>query len=307
MRKAKRTTRVAKRRMTKKSVCKGKRSGDNSAALETDSFMSDSKGVIRLSCSYSFSPGINWTAILEARSFPNRIEIWETVSESEFQHTSTHPSDDIYECLMGVLENHDAVYCLFPEVLSQIVVDGVSGYKAELLALCWCRWGDEKEINYCRDFTSLSKSAIKNLRDYYGSLVIKSSQEKWFLKDFEDFTTLREELHCEQVPLGKIITGTDLATGQGLHPTLNWLQTKWDEVSDEKASPIARMIDQQVEIIGRDWTQPTSFNSGMSFNWNKEQLRKFIRTYYLQHGRLPIGDLTVPDIGIVAFPNPRTW
>jgi hypothetical protein len=106
------------------------------------------------------------------------------------------------------------------KALSQIVVEGVSGYKAELLALCWCRWGAEKEINYCRDFTSLSKSAIEKLKYYYSSLVVESSQEKSFLKDFEDFTTLREKPHCEEVPLGKIITETDLAAGEGLHSTL---------------------------------------------------------------------------------------
>jgi hypothetical protein len=273
----------------------------NTGAIQSPT--SDCIGVIRLSCTYSFTLGISWTAILEARSFPKRIEIWETVSDSEFQRTSNHPCGDIYECLLRVLESHDAVYCLFPKALSQIVVEGVSGYKAELLALCWCRWGEEKEINYCRDFTSLSKSAIEKLKYYYCSLVIESSQEKCFLKDFEDFTTLREELHCEEVPLGKIITETDLATGEGLHPTLKRLQTKWDEVSDD-ASPISRMIDQQVEIISRDLTQPTSFNSGMSFNRNKEQLRKFIRTFYLLHHRLPIGDLNVPDIGMVAFSAP---
>jgi hypothetical protein len=264
---------------------------------------SDCIGVIRLSCTYSFSLGISWTAILEARSFPKRIEIWETVSDSEFQCTSTHPCGDIYECLLRVLGSHDAVYCLFPGALSQIVVEGVSGYKAELLALCWCRWGEEKEINYCRDFTSLSKSAIEKLKCYYGSLVIVSSQEKCFLKDFEDFTILREELHWEEVPLGTIIAETDLATGEGLHPTLKRLQTKWDEVSDD-ASLISRMIDQQVEIISRDWSQPTSFNSGTSFNSNKERLRNFIRAFYLRHHRLPIGDLNVPEIGIVAFSTP---
>jgi hypothetical protein len=42
----------------------------------------------------------------------------------------------------------------------------------------------------------------------------------------------------------------------------------------------------------------------MSFNRNKEQLRKFIRAFYLQHHRLPIGDLNVPDIGVVAFSAP---
>jgi hypothetical protein len=43
---------------------------------------------------------------------------------------------------------------------------------------------------------------------------------KEFLKDFEDFTKLREKSHCEEVPLGKIITETDLAAGEGLHSTL---------------------------------------------------------------------------------------
>ena len=162
----------------------------------------------------------------------------------------------------------------------------------------------------------MRQSAIAKIRHYYGSLVrrdlscpdtrsvIESSQEKCFLKDFEVFTRLREELHCEEVPLGKIITETDLATGEGLHPTLKRLQTKWDEVSDEETSPIARMIDQQVELISRHWTQPRSFYSGMRFNSNMEQLRKFIRDFYLKHHRLPIGDRNVPDIGIVAFSAP---
>jgi hypothetical protein len=60
----------------------------------------------------------------------------------------------------------------------------------------------------------------EKLKYYYSSLVVESSQEKSFLKDFEDFTTLREKSHCEEVPLGKIITETDLAAGEGLHSTL---------------------------------------------------------------------------------------
>jgi len=70
-----------------------------------------------------------------------------------------------------------------------------------LLSLCWCRWGEEKEINYCRDFLSLSKSAIQKLIGYYGSLVINSSQEKSFLRDFDELKELQQLLNCDEVPL----------------------------------------------------------------------------------------------------------
>ena len=181
------------------------------------------------------------------------------------------------------------------------MVEGESGYRAELLSLCWCRWGEEKEINYCRDFLSLSKSAIQKLMGYYGSLVINSSQEKNFLSDFEELKELQRLLNCNEVPLGQSLPLADLAAGEGLRPILKRLQAKWDEVSDEQVSPIARMIERQVDIISQQWTQPTSVQTGMSFRGEKEKVRDFIRTHYLKHRRLPEGDLAVPEVGVVGF------
>jgi len=162
---------------------------------------SDGRQVIRLSCSYSGAPGISWIAVFEARSFSNRIEIWETDADEQLKLTNTLPPGDIYERLTQSLESLDANCCLFPGALSEIVVEGESGYRADLLSLCWCRWGEEKEINYCRDFLSLSKSAIQKLIGYYGSLVINSSQEKSFLRDFDELKELQQLLNCDEVPL----------------------------------------------------------------------------------------------------------
>lgn len=96
----------------------------------------------------------------------------------------------------------------------------------------------------------------------------------------------------------------DLASGEGLRPILRRLQAKWDEVSDEEVSPIAQMIERQVEIISQQWTQPTSVQTGMSFSGKKEKVRDFIRGYYLKHRCLPEGDLAVPEVGVVGFSAP---
>lgn len=230
--------------------------------------------------------------------------------------TNTLPPGDIYERLTQSLESLDANYCLFPGALSEIVVTGGSGYRAELLSLCWCRWGEEKEVNYCRDFLSLSKSAIQKLIGYYGSLVrlhtrrrasviqINSLQERDFLRDFDELKQLQQLLNCDEVPLGQIFTVADLASGEGLRPILTRLQAKWDEVSDEEVSPIAQMIERLVEIISQQWTQPTSVQTGMNFSGKKEKVRDFIRAYYLKHRCLPEGDLAVPEVGVVGFSAP---
>ena len=121
------------------------------------------------------------------------------------------------------------------------------------------------------------------------------------MRDFDDLKELQQLLNCDEVPLEQIFTVAELASGGGLRPILRRLQPKWDEVSDEEVSPIAQMIERQVEIISQQWTQPTSTQTGMSFSGKKGKVRDFIRAYYLKHRCLPEGDLAVPEVSVVGF------
>jgi hypothetical protein len=260
------------------------------------------KATVRLSCHYSGSPGTDWNAMLEAREHRDRIEIWEGFGEfKKLRLTNKLPPGDVCEGLLRFLEDHDEIYCLPSEALSAIVVEGVSGYVKELIALYWCRWGDEKEINYCRDFSSLSGPILEDLKKFYGSLVRSSSKDRWFLRDFEKLVALRADLNLEELPIGKLITTSDLEAGEGLRPTLQKLQAKWDEVSNEETSEVARQIEELVSLLSQNWPRPKSFVTGMHFAGKQEKLRNFIRAYYLQHRRLPVGDFKVAEDERVTF------
>jgi hypothetical protein len=53
-------------------------------------------------------------------------------------------------------EPPNSEWCLPEDALEEIHVTGCDGWRAELLAVCWCRFGDEKSINYGRLLLSLT-------------------------------------------------------------------------------------------------------------------------------------------------------
>ena len=63
-------------------------------------------------------------------------------------------------------------------------------------------------------------------------------------------------------------------------------------------------ISDRLRLSVSNGTQPTSVQTGTSFSRKKEKLRDFIQAYYLKHRHLPVGDLDVPEVGVVAFSVP---
>ena len=94
--------------------------------------------IFTLSCSYSGSPGMDWHACVRFIEENQRFECWGNYDAEE------------PERLVGTCE----------EPLPNVEVRGIKGWQAEMLALCWTRFGEDQDRDYCPDFLSLSDSDL---------------------------------------------------------------------------------------------------------------------------------------------------
>lgn len=99
------------------------------------------KPKISLRCSYSGAPGMGWSAGVDLRTTINGFEVRQSAGED---HRAIVLKSDAppWRALASLLANQDDEWGIADEALSEVVVSGVSGWQADLLALTWARFGD---------------------------------------------------------------------------------------------------------------------------------------------------------------------
>ncbi len=108
--------------------------------------------------------------------------LWETPGEEELPHrVATSDAPLTWRTAAQVLSERGN-YESIPECsLASVTVDGLKGWRADMLALCWTRFGDDQELNYGKDFLSLSDAQLAAFGKEYGSLVPSWGEKSKFL------------------------------------------------------------------------------------------------------------------------------
>ena len=104
------------------------------------------------------------------------------------------------------------------DALPNVTTTGIKGWQADMLALCWTRFGEDQDRDYCPDLLSLSDSDLAALGKEYGSFISVWGEKSAFLVAYEKIIEYR---HCalldiEGLSLAELLQRFEIAPGAGM-------------------------------------------------------------------------------------------
>jgi hypothetical protein len=205
------------------------------------------------------------------------------------------------------LSRRSSEWSLPADALAEILVKGLDGWRGELLAVCWCRFGEEKELNYGRWLVRLTDRQLKALWRDYGSLVGLGAQPE-LLADMERLAILLRDTELEPAwerPVGfrLVLEKWEPALERGF---LGRIISTLDREAEDREETVERVGLQPivVELVSRivsSWTPPTGYIAGMHFSARVRELRVWVVDFLRRHGQLPAGRHKVKELGWIDF------
>jgi hypothetical protein len=187
------------------------------------------------------------------------------------------------------------------EALESVEVRGITGWRAELMLACWCRFGSEQETNYGRWLIALTDRQLEALWRDYGSAVGQGWRPRILQALIPEIETVRDLLG--EADLGRRLRVLLDSRAPALEPGfLAGIISKLEALEPA--------VDGIISPIVNDWEQPHSMTTGMLFSSRVSQLRKWVLGFLVDHGSLPVGRRSVKGLGWINFgrePRPIAW
>ncbi len=260
-----------------------------------------------LTCSYSGAPGMEWHARIQFIAKDKGFEcwdtaehgMWETPGEEELPHrVATSDAPLTWRTAARVLSERGN-YESIPECsLAFVTVDGLKGWQADMLALCWCRFGEDQDRDYCPDFLSLSDSDLAALGKEYGSFLPCWGEKGSFLVAYEkivelcDDETEYDEPHpagFKEYSLGQLLDHFKIARGAGMLQRLMEALVAEGERREGQIELFERDIEAAIDEATKDIPPPKNRNAAVAIGMRVRPLREYIYCYLEKFGGAPEG------------------
>ena len=223
--------------------------------------------------------------------------LWETPGEEELPHrVATSDVPLTWRTAARVLSERGN-YESIPECsLASVTVDGLKGWQADMLALCWTRFGDDQDRNYGKDFLSLSDAQLAALAKEYGSLVPSWGEKSKFLVAYEEIIHYCDEEYDEPIlvgfkeySLGQLLDHFKIARGAGMLQRLMEVLIAEGERRQGQIELFERDIEAAIDEVLKDVPPPKSRNAAVAIGMKVRPLRDYIHRYLEKFGGVPEG------------------
>jgi hypothetical protein len=257
---------------------------------------------ITLACRYSGAPGFEWLSRMEFTTRHRKIIVREWIGDETWQDHATLSGTLAWRKVAHFLAEIEADHCVPGEALGHVVITGVNGWRADVLALCWCRFGEDKKLNSSSYLVDLTDRHLEALWREYGPIARSTPGLPPLLEEIEKLRNLvsaedfrrrlelwpgRRTAMLERGFLGRLIA--DL------------------EREAEDDDEITERVGQQpgvIELVSRvtaTWSKPTGYIGHGLYSARVRELRDWVVEFLLTHGKLPDGRHKVADLGRIDF------
>ena len=249
------------------------------------------RSLIAMTCEYSGGPGLEWCASAELVNTPKGLQVIQKAGE-EFSRTHRLPRGQTQKSAWRLLARYlsrNSVkqndWSIPEEALSEVVVTGIQGWHADVLALCWTRFGNDKEWSPGKLLLSFPDDWLAKEARRLGCLIPKHEARnrhhqtlrelrflEWVMEGVArpetKLVALSCSLRCERVPfpLGHLV--------QQLHKRYHQF-ARYEDIAEATAE----------EAVG-----PYSgggYASGMGRRMEIDELVEAVRRVFVREGQLP--------------------
>ena len=224
--------------------------------------------------------------------------LWETPGEEELPHRVGASDKPLtWRAAAEMLAEYGDGS--IPEVaLPDVTTKGIKGWQADMLALCWTRFGEDQDRDYCPDFLSLSDTDLAPLGKDYGSLVSSWGEKSAFLVAYEKIVELcddeveYDEPHpagFKDYSLGQLLDHFKIARGAGMLQRLIAALIAEGERRERQIELFEREIAAAIDEVLKDVPPPKSRNAAVAIGMRARPLRDYIERYLEEFGAVPQG------------------
>ncbi len=244
-----------------------------------------------LTCSYSGAPGMDWHACVRFIEENQRFEYWGNYDAEEPERlvgTCEEPLD--WRAAAEMLAEYGDG-SIPEDALPNVEVRGVKGWQAEMLALCWTRFGEDQDRDYCPDFLSLSDSDLAALGKEYGSFISVWGEKSAFLAAYEKIIEYRhcELLYIEGLSLAELLQRFEIVPGAGMLEKLKNALSAEQERRESQIELFQHEIEAAIGEVLKDVPAPKNRSAAVAIGMKVRPLREYIYRHLREFGGVPEG------------------
>ena len=117
------------------------------------------------------SPAGDWRSRIEFDVNDCGIRVREWIGDDPVRDRGILRGTPAWRRAALYLARRNELWCLPGNAIDDVQIRGCSGWRGELLAVCWCRFGEEKEWNLGRHLVTLEDRQLAALCRDYGSVL----------------------------------------------------------------------------------------------------------------------------------------
>jgi hypothetical protein len=141
-------------------------------------------------------PAGDWRSRIEFDVVSGGIRVREWIGDDPVRDRGILRGTPTWRRAALYLARRNEIWCLPGHALDDVQIRGCAGWRGELLAVCWCRFGEEKEWNFGRHLASLQDRQLAALWRDYGS-VLGFRARRQLLSDMETLVLLLMDTELE--------------------------------------------------------------------------------------------------------------
>lgn len=236
---------------------------------------------ISLSCDHWLAPGCDWSAFVGFRPTRDGFSVWASGStgydDSRYNQRIAHikGKEVTWRNACRALLDME-VGAIFGDFRGEVDVDGVEGWQAEMLEICWIQ--EDSVPNGVKEYLlGLSDEDIEWLIPVIGGDLFSDSA----LELLDRFTAV--ETRSPRVCWDE----SELSGEQGFDALVEQLEQNDEDQRDSRMAPFLEGISAIVESTRASWGNPTSWAGGMASAMKAQRLRGAVCRIVEEHGRLP--------------------
>ncbi len=168
-----------------------------------------------------------------------------------------------------------------------ITTTGLLGWEADMLVLCWTRWGEHHEWNLGLDLLSLTDTDLKVLSDEYGPFLDQGEEE--LINICGEIVQRRTQIGLENYSLGQLLDHFKIARGAGMLQRLMEALIAEGERRQGQIELFERDIEAAIDEVLKDVPPPKNRNAAVAIGMKVRPLREYIHRYLEKFGGVPEG------------------
>src|SRR5262252_5337275 len=142
------------------------------------------------------SPAGDWRSRIEFDIDNGEIRVREWIGDDPARDRGILRGEPAWRRAALYLARRNELWCLPGDAIDDVRIRGCPGWRGELLAVCWCRFGEEKEWNFGRHLAHLNDEQLAALWRDYGT-VLGPTAKRQLLSDMERLVLLLNETELE--------------------------------------------------------------------------------------------------------------